>query len=189
MIPGKTLTPRTRRRVGAVGSAIRERPRRRRSTATSEIEFDYRPGPPGRPDVHQIVPRIDTIPLTDLIDTFEIRAGMEPAGDAYGGLVPLFFRFESATDHFHGSSFHASQKTPVLACSCGEWGCWPLLTHISLTGDLVVWDRFEQPHRPMRDYATLGPFLFDRDQYDKAVDTLSTAIDGATYQNPYAATD
>lgn len=135
------------------------------------------------------MPRIDTIPLTDLIDTYETCARMEPAGDAYGGLVPLFFRFESAMDHFHGLSFRGRQKTPVLACSCGEWGCWPLLTRITLTGDLVVWDRFEQPHRPTRDYETFGPFVFDRDRYDKAVDSLSTAIEGATYQDPYAATD
>ncbi|MFD4430717.1 hypothetical protein [Nocardia sp. NPDC058497] len=146
-------------------------------TATSEIRFDYRPGPPGRTDVHRIMPRIDTVPLTDLIDTFEICAGMQPAGDAYGGLVPRFVRFESAMDHFHGSSpLTTGRKTPVLACSCGELGCWPLLARISLTGDLVVWDCFEQPYRTTRDYTAFGPFLFDRNHYDKAVQGLSTAI-------------
>ncbi|MGW6726046.1 hypothetical protein ACWF9G_09095 [Nocardia sp. NPDC055029] len=149
---------------------------RKRLTAISEIGFDYRPGPPGRTDAHRIMPRIDTIPLTDLIDTFEIRAGMEPAGDAYGGLAPLFFRFESANDHFHGSSSLTRQKTLVLACSCGELGCWPLLTRISLTGDLVVWDCFEQPYRTTRNYTAFGPFLFDRNQYDKAVQELDAAI-------------
>ncbi|MEV0770282.1 hypothetical protein [Nocardia salmonicida] len=149
---------------------------RKRLTAISEIGFEYRPGPPGRTDVHRIMPHIDTIPLTDLIDTFEICAGMEPAGDAYGGLVPLFFRFASATDHFHGSSSLRGEKTPVLACSCGELGCWPLLTRISLTGDLVVWDCFEQPYRTTRDYTAFGPFLFDRDQYDNAVQGLDAAV-------------
>ncbi|MFD6397154.1 hypothetical protein [Nocardia sp. NPDC060249] len=57
------------------------------------------------------------------------------------------------------------------ACSCGELGCWPLLTRISLTGDLVVWDCFEQPYRTTRDYTA-----FDRNQYDKAVQGLATAI-------------
>ncbi|MGW0327778.1 hypothetical protein [Nocardia sp. NPDC003183] len=70
---------------------------------------------PRRPPDHA---RIDTIPLIDLIDTVEICAGMEPAGDAYGGLVPQFFRFESAMDHFYGSTSRKRQKTPVLACSC-----------------------------------------------------------------------
>ncbi|MGY0496939.1 hypothetical protein ACWZHB_00365 [Nocardia sp. FBN12] len=149
---------------------------RKRLTAISEIGFDYRPGPPGRTDVHRIMPRIDTIPLTDLIDTVEICAGMEPAGDAYGGLVPLFFRFESAMDHFYGSSSLMRRKTPVLACSCRELGCWPLLTRISMTGDLVVWDCFEQPYRTTRDYTAFGPFLFDRNQYDKAVQGLHVTI-------------
>ncbi|MEV0331757.1 hypothetical protein [Nocardia sp. NPDC050717] len=135
------------------------------------------------------MPRIDTIPLTDLIDTFEICAGMEPAGDAYGGLVPQFFRFGSAMDHFQGSSFRLRQRTPVLACSCGELGCWPLLTRITRTGDLVVWDQFEQPHRPMRDYTTFGPFLFDRNRYDEAVEALEDAIAGTTHQDVWAATD
>ncbi|MFD5180994.1 hypothetical protein ACFWM1_34645 [Nocardia sp. NPDC058379] len=177
MTPERPQTPDARRHAG-VGSTTRDRQRlrRKRSTAISEIGFDYRPGPPGRTDVHQIMPRIDTIPLTDLIDTFEICAGMEPAGDAYGGLVPVFFRLEPAMDHFHGSSYVMRQKAPVLACSCGEMGCWPLLTRITLTGDLVVWDCFEQPHRTTRDYTALGPFLFDRDQYDKALQELDAAI-------------
>ncbi|MFI6222939.1 hypothetical protein ACIBEH_20465 [Nocardia salmonicida] len=150
---------------------------RKRLTAISDIQFDYRPGPPGRTDVYQIMPRIDTIPLTDLIDTYEISADMQPAGDAYGGLVPQFLRFESAVDHFHGSSpLTAGKKIPVLACNCGELGCWPLLTRISLTGGLVVWDCFEQPYRTTRDYTAFGPFLFDRNQYDKAVEGLGASI-------------
>ncbi|MEU4412689.1 hypothetical protein [Nocardia salmonicida] len=136
---------------------------RNRLTAISEIKFDYRPGPPG---VYQIMPRIDTIPLADLIDTFEISGDMEPVGGAYGGLVPLFVRFESAMEHLHGSSFLTmGQKTPVLACSCGDLGCWQLLMRITLTGDLVVWDHFEQPYRTSRDCAAFGPFLFDRNQF------------------------
>ncbi|MFE5475893.1 hypothetical protein ACFQ9R_09335 [Nocardia sp. NPDC056541] len=150
---------------------------RNRLTAISEIGFDYRPGPPGPTDVPQIMPRIDTIPLTDLIDTFEISADLEPVGGRYGGLVPLFVRFESAEEHFHGSSpLTMGQKTPVLACSCGDFGCWPLLTRITSTGDLVVWDHFEQPYRTTRDCAAFGPFLFDRNQYDKAVQSLDAAI-------------
>ncbi|MGW4118101.1 hypothetical protein [Nocardia sp. NPDC004711] len=115
--------------------------------------------------------------MTDLIDSFEISASMQPAGGVYGGLVPRFVRFGRAMDHFHGSSpLTTGQKTPVLVCSCGELGCWALLTRVTLTGNLVVWDCFEQPYRTTRDYTAFGPFLFDRDQYDKAVQTLSAEI-------------
>ncbi len=152
--------------------------RRRPRASISEISFDYRPGPPGRTDVHRIIPCIDTVPLLDLVDSFELNVGMQPAGGAYGGIVPRFVKFGSAISHFHGTTrLTSEQKTPVLACECGELACWPMLTRITLTGDLVVWDRFQQPYRPTRDYGTFGPFLFDRDQYDSAVRTLTTRHD------------
>ncbi|GAA2714164.1 hypothetical protein [Actinoplanes palleronii] len=82
--------------------------------------------------------------LTELVDRFEIGAGMRPAGGAYGGLVPAFFRFGSMDDHFLGRSCGGTgSKTPVLACECGEWGCWPLKTSITVTDDHVTWDAFE----------------------------------------------
>ncbi|MGW0212268.1 hypothetical protein ACWDZ8_43535 [Streptomyces sp. NPDC003233] len=57
---------------------------------SNEIRFDCRHRGDGGPLV--IVPRIDGAPLTELIDGFEIAAGMQPAGDAYGlhsGVLPV----------------------------------------------------------------------------------------------------
>ncbi len=51
-----------------------------------------------------IVARIDGALLTELIDGFEIAAGMQPSGDAYDGLIPEFFRFGPMQDHFLGRS-------------------------------------------------------------------------------------
>ncbi|MFF3842516.1 hypothetical protein [Streptomyces sp. NPDC001930] len=56
---------------------------------SNDVRFDCRHRGDGGPLV--IVPRIDGAPLTELIDGFEIAAGMQPAGDAYGGLIPEFF--------------------------------------------------------------------------------------------------
>ena len=143
--------------------------------ATNEIRFDchHRHGS----GALVVVPHIDGIPLTELIDRFETGAGMQPAGDAYGGLIPEFFRFGPMEDHFHGRSTNAmGPKTPLLGCECGEWGCWPLMASITVTASLVTWDSFEQPHRTTRDYTTFGPFQFDRHQYDDALHDLSTAI-------------
>ncbi|MFE3985812.1 hypothetical protein ACFXPR_15120 [Nocardia tengchongensis] len=50
------------------------------------------------------------------------------------------------------------------------------MTRVTLTGALVVWDCFEQPYCTTRDYTAFGPFLFGRDQYDKAVQALSAKI-------------
>jgi hypothetical protein len=112
-----------------------------------------------------------------LIDRFEIVAGMQPAGDAYDGLIPAFFRFGPMDDHFHGRSTSAmGPKTPVLGCECGEWACWPLMTGITVTDDQVTWDAFEQPYRKARDYSGFGPFRFARRQYDEALAVLMTAV-------------
>jgi hypothetical protein len=143
--------------------------------ASNEIQFDRQ----HRDDlgVLEVVPRIDGVPLTELIDRFEADAGMQPAGDAYGGLIPQFYRFGPMEDHFHGRSTNSmGPKTPLLGCECGEWGCWPLMAHITVTTGLVIWDSFEQPHRTTRDYTGFGPFQFDRHQYDEALRDLSTAI-------------
>ncbi|WP_460366520.1 hypothetical protein [Actinocorallia lasiicapitis] len=116
---------------------------------------------------------IDGQLLVDLIDRFEITADMTPAGDAYGGLIPEFYRFGPLDEHFLGKeNLGLGPKTAVLGCECGEVGCWPLMTRITPTGDLVVWNDFEQGHRPTRDYSAFGPFLFDRQQYDKALADL-----------------
>lgn len=100
---------------------------------------------------------------------------MQPARDAYGGLIPQSFRFGPMRDHFYGHSTDAmGPKTPVLGCECGEWGCWPLMAHIIVTADSVTWDSIEQPHRKTRDYTAFGPFRFDRRQYDDALQALNT---------------
>lgn len=146
--------------------------------ASNEILFDHQ----HRDDlgVLEVVPRIDGIPLTELIDRFETDAGMQPAGDAYGGLIPLFFRFGPMEDHFYGRSTNAlGPETPLLGCECGELGCWPLMARITVTAELVIWDSFEQPYRTTRDYTAFGPFRFDRHQYDDALRALSGAISSA----------
>jgi hypothetical protein len=82
------------------------------------------------------------------------------------------------TNHFLGRSTDVSGPgTPVLGCRCGDWGCWPLLTRVSATEALVVWDSFQQPWRKTRDYSAFGPFTFDRHHYDDALRELTTALD------------
>jgi len=145
---------------------------------SNEIRFDCQHC--GDRGLLVVVPHIDGAPLTELIDEYEIAAGMQPAGDAYGGLIPEFFRFGPMQNHFLGLSTSAmGPKTPVLGCECGEWGCWPLMARITATADLVTWDAFEQPHRKTRDYVAFGPFQFDRHQYDDALQALNAVIDSA----------
>ena len=115
----------------------------------------------------EIVPLIDGESLVELVNSFEEAAGMQPAGDAYGGRVVGSFRFGPMDLHFLGLG--GGRKTAVLGCNCGEWGCWPLLTRIDAGDAVVVWDRFEQPHRPARDYSGFPALRFGRRQYDAAL--------------------
>lgn len=123
------------------------------------------------------MPTIDGVPLLELIDNYELRASMHPAGGAYSGLIPAFFRFGPLDQHFLGNSIPAmGPKTPVLGCACGDWGCWPLMAEISVTDEVVSWDAFEQVHRPNRDYSRFGPFVFGRGQYEAALTDLVAEV-------------
>jgi hypothetical protein len=64
----------------------------------------------------------------------------------------------------------------LLACDCGDWGCWPLMARITVTERSVTWDAFEQPHRSTRDYTGFGPFRFDRRRYDAALQDLCSEV-------------
>jgi hypothetical protein len=56
-------------------------------------------------------------------------------------------------------------KLAVLACGCGEAGCWPLLARVTLREDTVIWSNSEQPHCRHWRHHGFGPFLFDRFRY------------------------
>lgn len=50
-------------------------------------------------------------------------------------------------------------------------GCWPFRVGIRLREDVVIWDDFQQPHRPSWDYVGLRPFVFDRREYVSELET------------------
>jgi hypothetical protein len=58
-------------------------------------------------------------------------------------------------------------------------GCWPLKARVMATADAVRWEGFSQPHRPHRDHTGFGPFLFSREQYDKALAGLLADLESA----------
>jgi hypothetical protein len=129
--------------------------------------------------VIEIVPAIDDAELTDLVQAFEQRAGMETRSTSYGGLIPSYFNFGSIDDHFLGvARRELNRKSPLLGCLCGEWGCWPLLARIVVAEDSVTWSEFEQPHRKGRDYSAFGPFSFVRTQYERALVELQSMLGG-----------
>lgn len=68
-------------------------------------------------------------------------------------------------------------RTQIFVCGdCQEDGCWPLSVRIEVDEDTVRWRDFEQPHRRLPGphtqewtYEGIGPFTFDRRQYEAAI--------------------
>jgi hypothetical protein len=84
--------------------------------------------------------------------------------------------------HFLGNPswdiYRYGEKIQVLVCECGEPGCGPLVCRIEVGDDRVVWSDFEQPHRSapkskrVWNYEGFGPFVFERAQYEAALEAL-----------------
>ena len=68
-------------------------------------------------------------------------------------------------------------RQAVLGCGCGDMGCWPLLTVITVAHRNVTWSRFKQFFMPEWDYSDFGPFTFERQQYDDALAELRRRLE------------
>ncbi len=136
-------------------------------------------GPLSREEsVLAVMPVLDGVRLTDLIERFERSHHYEPAG-GYAGLVPSHFNFGPLDHYFMGansSSVFVGNRFCLLGCECGEVGCWPLEAHILLGVQQVTWQDFKQPLRKERDYSAFGPFLFALEQSRKAVIDLASTF-------------
>lgn len=81
---------------------------------------------------------------------------------------------------------HSADGNAVLLmqCECGEVGCWPLLAKLEVTDTTVTWSDFQQPHRGPQSpagwwrYDNLGPFSFDRVQYEAALARMQAELAG-----------
>jgi hypothetical protein len=113
--------------------------------------------------------------LTTLAERFEGGHGLTDPAGGYGGLIPEFFRYGPLDRYFLGKSEIFASKPGrifVLGCECGEVGCWPLTCLVNIADSEIVWQSFEQPHRPTRDYSSFGPFVFALEQYEQALRSL-----------------
>lgn len=90
------------------------------------------------------------------------------AGD-YSPLTLSDVRADRA--HFLGTpiaSWFEDGDTVLMGCPCGEWGCWPLTARVEVSETTVAWTGFRNGHRDW-DLSELGPFTFDRVQYEDAL--------------------
>jgi hypothetical protein len=143
-----------------------------------EVSFELAPaGEQFADDLKQIRIEVNGTELPDLVRDAELPAARlegdaELAGN-YVGLVPGYVSMDLAGQFLGGGGARLYEddegKVQLLGCGCGEVGCSPLLARITVTDDTVTWDEFEQPQRPDWDYQALGPFTFERTQYERAL--------------------
>lgn len=136
----------------------------------------------------QLIIMINDQSLIDLVRPVElpfrtIEGHPERAGD-YGWVHPFACEIFVAPDE---------PETHLLGCTCGEADCWPLMGHIEKTTTTVRWHSFYNPFRLAKnlrttpredgrifipwDHAALGPFEFDRKQYQQAIDAVRPIYD------------
>ncbi|GHF82059.1 hypothetical protein [Deinococcus ficus] len=168
------------------------------SSQLHHLELRWRDhGTDEEPDVQILVDGRDFI---DIVREWELdiaRAAGEPtlAGE-YGG-IPKHFAGNLARawlnvpEPGNPLSYWEGDQVILLACTCGELGCWPLLARVDVTHHEVRWLDFEQPHRTARhdeeviipggpprararvwNYEGFGPFVFNRGAYTSAIDHL-----------------
>lgn len=101
---------------------------------------------------------------------------------SYGGLEPpdadkvadwVRYLLGEVCPEFHEPS---NGTTWLLGCGCSVAGCWPLEARVTVDSETVTWDRFRQPHRPKREYACFGPFVFAHDEYEQAIRHLAATL-------------
>jgi hypothetical protein len=124
-------------------------------------------------DSDALVPVVDGRSFVDIVTAYEREQRFDVVG-GYSGLVLDNYDLGDLRRYLMGEQKPwPARRVPLLGCDCGEWACWPLIATVSQQEGIVRWSDFEQPHRPRRDYAGLGPFHFDLAQYEAAVDAVA----------------
>ena len=122
---------------------------------------------------------IDGVDLVERVHAVELpfakQEGHEESAGAYAGL-PVS-EIAKPSERFLGkdqlSYLQMSEKIALLVCpGCGEEGCWALLAEIEVLDNRIIWRDFEQPHRPEWTLSSLGPFVFERADYEAAIAEL-----------------
>ncbi len=165
--------------AGATYPTMPSRQYGRVSPFRSTLRFEVTPLDDARLHIKQVIPFIDERSLVEIVAEFETAQGIHH-GSGYGGLVPEFYGFRRLDRYFLGEQEPWTDGRPlaVLACKCGEAGCWPLDAMVIVTAGEVTWARFSQPHRPEWDYSGLGSFTFAREQYEAAAQDGTAALGG-----------
>jgi len=141
------------------------------------LRLDLEPWVIGKHHEYRVTIYVNDYNFLDLIREIELpfarREGSPKMAGQYVGLRPKWV-FAPSQFFLYGWSRPRlpSNEVMLMQCSCGEPGCWPLMTEVMITDVSVRWHPFWQPHRKQSsragfwDYRAMRPFVFDRAQYE-----------------------
>lgn len=146
------------------------------STVRDVIEFRVGPERLGEATSEHTTlhPHLNGRPLRELALEAELAGGVCPdIAGAYGGIIEDPNRIMWPSRHFLGEPdcvlFDVEDgRTGVLGCDCGIAACWPLAVVVEVDEDTVTWSHFGGK-RSSDGSLALGPFVFDREQYEAAL--------------------
>lgn len=123
---------------------------------------------------------IDGTDLIELLAEFEKplakKEGSPDIAGQYEGLNPktLYKNLLNLTDNSNSEN----NKSDILDCECGCWGCWSFMTSVEKIDEKIMWTNFEQLHRRKEshtywNYSQFGPFEFNEAEYKFEIEKLN----------------
>jgi hypothetical protein len=123
-------------------------------------------------------PLIDGMPLSDLVESYEVSQGYNDPAGGYGRIVQEYARLGPLDVYYQGHRDAKMADLPefhyFLGCDCTVLDCWPLIGRISLSEVGYEWSGFSNPHRPKRNYSELGSFRFEHKAYEAVIAELES---------------
>jgi hypothetical protein len=106
----------------------------------------------------------------EFIDSVARAEREEGAAELAGSYLGLSAREIDWSRHLLGRAPEPTRagRTLLLGCICSVYDCWPLYARITVGADMVTWSDFAHGHRDWA-YLGLGPFTFERAQYEAAI--------------------
>lgn len=123
--------------------------------------------------------RINGVRLQELVHAAELESTHRPAASSNGqymGLDPAV----ASTGHFVGQPVVMSMQgrlvldRVLLRCTCGEPGCDNVTARVEADDEHVILHEFRASGDPL----DLGPFEFDRSQYEEALKRAAASHEG-----------
>ena len=140
----------------------------------NELALEICDGPYGGPSLKILIDGVDLIERVRRVEVdYDVKVAGKYAGPPTRVLPPCELFYGQIPEGVGWLSSATIEGTvPILGCTCGTEGCWPLHVAIEVddAGNRVTWSEFTNPFRRSWTYQGLVPFSFRLDQYQQALE-------------------